>query len=327
MRLFVFPWSRLPCIFPFPVCTNVPCVPHDIVFPIMSHADVAESECFPLGAPLHAVVPVAFSAESNVSSRWRETTMESKCELIQPLLSEQRRELIQPHLSEHRWYRCFIVGTCELRRLLLSEQRRLRCCNNKYRGKCALGWSGNGGTREQRALAGLSAAAHVPSSGSTMTGPACSFFSSSDAPVCASLIWAASAKSSPLMHAGTDDRAMTEFIEKRVKDNHLRSVASFFVALRPPVSRLTQATNVQIGSMLPASASFGLSRVSQGRYRRKRGKFVACEARGDTCRRGAALGRHSWERQSVCWQRLWTASLHFHRKFMQSFFCVGGGVN
>ena len=45
-----------------------------------------------------------------------------KCQLIQPLLSDQRRELI----SEHRRYRCFSVGTCELRRLFLSEHRLLR---------------------------------------------------------------------------------------------------------------------------------------------------------------------------------------------------------
>ena len=138
--------------------------------------------------------------------------MEPKYELIQ-LLSDQRRELIQPLLSEHRRYRCFGVGACDLRRLFLSEHRRLRRCNDGYRGKCALGWSRSDGKREQRALAGLSVAARVSSLGSTIKGPApCSFPSSSDAPVCASLVRAASAKSSPPMHA-------------RVIDNHPRSIA------------------------------------------------------------------------------------------------------
>ena len=82
-----------------------------------------------------------------------------KCELTQSLLADQRRELIQPLLSEHRRYPCFNVGTRELRRLFLSEHRRFRRCNDGYRGKCALGWSGNDGKREQRALAGLSVAA------------------------------------------------------------------------------------------------------------------------------------------------------------------------
>ena len=83
-------------------------------------------------------------------------------------------------------------------------------CNDGYRGKCALGWSGNDGKREQRALADLSAAAQVSTLGSSLTGPACSFPSSSDASVSASLVRAASAKSSPLMHA-------------LVADNHPRS--------------------------------------------------------------------------------------------------------
>ena len=101
----------------------------------------------------------------------------------------------KPLLSEHCRYRCFNVGTCDFRRLFLSEHRRLRRCNDGYRGKCALGWSRNDGKREQRALAGLSVAARVSSLGSTIKGPApCSFPSSSDAPVCASLVRAASAK-------------------------------------------------------------------------------------------------------------------------------------
>ena len=156
---------------------------------------------------------------------------------------------------------------------------------------------GNDGRREQRALVGLSAAAHVASSESTMTGSACSF------PVCASLVWAASAKSSPLMHARTDDRATTKFTEKRFKDNHLRSrhwpsdrcprtegnamVRCICCRCRSPTSqpphpRGLAVANVQLGSMLPASASFGLSRVSQGHHHRMRTRCLACEARVDT---------------------------------------------
>ena len=104
------------------------------------------------------VVPAASTTESNVCSGCEEATMEPKCELTQSLLADQRRELIQPLLSEHRRYPCFNVGTRELRRLILSEHRRFRRCNDGYRGKCALGWSGNDGKREQRALAGLSVA-------------------------------------------------------------------------------------------------------------------------------------------------------------------------
>ena len=114
----------------------------------------------------------------------RQRQWSRSCEHIQSLLSGQRRELIQPLLSEYRW---------------------LRRCNDGKQGKCALGWSGNDAKREERALAGLPAAAHVSSLGSTMTGPACSFPSSSDAPVCASLVRDASAKSSPLLHARTDN--------------------------------------------------------------------------------------------------------------------------
>ena len=42
-----------------------------------------------------------------------------------------------------------------------------------------------------------------------MTGLAGSFPSSSDAPVCASLVWAAFAKSGLFAHACEDDQAMT----------------------------------------------------------------------------------------------------------------------
>ena len=66
--------------------------------------------------------------------------------------------------------------------------------------------------REARAASSRrssSAAARVPGLGSTMTGLVCSARSSSDAPVCASLERAASAKCSPLL--------------ARVADNHQRS--------------------------------------------------------------------------------------------------------
>ena len=48
LRLFVCPWLRLPWILLFLVCTNASCAPHDIVFPMVSYADVVESVCFPL---------------------------------------------------------------------------------------------------------------------------------------------------------------------------------------------------------------------------------------------------------------------------------------
>ena len=293
--------------------------PHDIVFPMLSHTGVAEIEYFSLGVPFDAVVPAASTAESNVCSGWEAATVEPKCGLIQPLLSDQRRELIQPVLSAHRQYRCCNVGTCELRCLFLKEHRRLRRCNAGYRGTCALGWSGNDGKRDQRALAGLSAAAHVPSLGSTMTGPACSFPSSSEAPVCASLVRAAHAKSSPLTQARTSDRAMVTFIEKRVKDNHLgsrlwtsaRCPRTQRSCQRPPHPRGLRSHR-RLSSMSPARASFGLLRVSQGPYHRMCTKCLACEARVDTCPRGVALGCHFWDRppESVRRQRHWTASLH-----------------
>ena len=110
-------WLRLPWILPFLVCTNAPCAQHDIVFPTVSHADVVESECFPMGVPFDAVVIAASNAESKISSGREAVPVETK------------RQLIQPLLTEHRWYR-FNVGTCELvwslRHLLLSEHRRLR---------------------------------------------------------------------------------------------------------------------------------------------------------------------------------------------------------
>ena len=113
LRLFVCAWLRLPWILPLCVCTNALCAPHDIVFPMLSHASVAEIEYFPLGVPFDAVVPATSTAESNVCSLWEAATMEPKRELIQPLHSDQ------PLLSEHRQYRCFNVGPCELRRLFL----------------------------------------------------------------------------------------------------------------------------------------------------------------------------------------------------------------
>ena len=76
-----------------------------------------------------------------------------------------------------------------------------------------------------RALADLSAAAHVSSLRSTMTGPACSPRSSSDAPVCASL-----PPQSPVL-------------SRRVTDNHQRrslssDTATVPTAATPPTHRL-----------------------------------------------------------------------------------------
>ena len=171
-------------------------------------------------------------------------TMEPKCELIQLLLPDQRRER-----SRHR---CFNVGTCELRRSSITEFQWLRRCHDGHGGKCALGWSGDDGKREQRAPADLSAAAHVSSLGSTMTGPACSARSSSGAPVCASLVRAASTKTSPLMHA-------------RVADNHQRSRQRLHP--RPPHPR-GLGPHRRLGSMSP---------VSPGRHYRMRTKCLASE--------------------------------------------------
>ena len=55
---------------------------------MMSHAGVVECERFPQGVPSGTAVMAAFTAESNVSSGWEAATMETKRELIQPLLSE-----------------------------------------------------------------------------------------------------------------------------------------------------------------------------------------------------------------------------------------------
>ena len=73
--------------------------------------------------------PAALPAASSVCRGWA-ATKEPKCELIQLLLPDQRREL--------RRHRCFNVGTCELRRSSHTEFQRLRRCNGGHRGKCAL---------------------------------------------------------------------------------------------------------------------------------------------------------------------------------------------
>ena len=59
LRLFVCAWLRLPWILPLNVCMNAPCAPLDIVFPMLSHAGVAEIEYFPLSVLLNAAVPDA----------------------------------------------------------------------------------------------------------------------------------------------------------------------------------------------------------------------------------------------------------------------------
>ena len=196
------------------------------------------------------------------------------------LLPDQRREIIQPLASEHRRYRCFNVGTCELRRFSLTEFQRLRRCNDGCRGKCALGWSGDDGKREQLPPADLSVAAHVSSLGSTMTGPACSAPSSSDAPVCASLVRVAFAKSGPLLHA-------------RVTDTYQRS-RLWTRARYPRTQRLCRR---------PPHPRWGHTADS-----------AACRQslQADTCPSGGTLERHTRERlpDSPCRHRLWTALLH-----------------
>ena len=154
--------------------------------------------------------------------------------------------------------------------------------------------------RETRAA--LSVAARVSSAGNTMTGLTCSFPSSSDAPVCASLVWVASAKSSLLVRARADDRAMTTSMEKRAKDNHPRSRhwpsarcprkqdfywrLSMLLAYQSAASprglqpHCLEATNVRLSSMFPASV--GLSRVSHGWYHRLCTECLAHEVHVDT---------------------------------------------
>ena len=107
----------------------------------------------------------------------------------------------------------------------------------------------------------------------TMTGPACSFRSSSDAPICASLLRAASAKSSPLMHAW-------------VTDNHPWTCAGCPSTQRPyrrPPHPRGLRPHRRFNSMSPARASFGLLRFSQGRHHRMLTKCLACEACVHTC--------------------------------------------
>ena len=122
--------------------------------------------------------------------------------------------------SEQLRYRCFNVGTCELRRLSHTKFQRLRRCNDGHRGKCALGWSGDDGKREQRLPRRSFSCSPCSSLGSTMTGPACSARSSSDAPVCASLVRAASAKSSPLLPGLASESCVDTFLRSVTLRRH-----------------------------------------------------------------------------------------------------------
>ena len=154
--------------------------------------------------PFDAVVKAAYTTESNVSSGREAVPMVRK------------RELMQPLLSEHRWYRRFNVGTCELRRVPLSEHLPLRCCNDGYRGRRAVGWPGDDGRREQRALAALSVAAGVSRT--------CVRFSVLQVmPQPARRWYGLSPQSPAFSYARADDRAMTTSVKKRVKDIHPRS--------------------------------------------------------------------------------------------------------
>ena len=230
LRLFVFPWLCTPKILPFLVCTKAFCAPHDFVSPMMSHAGVVECERFPLGVPSDAGVIAAFTRQ------WRRSVSSS---------SRSSRSSPERNLRE-------LVRS--QRRLLLSEHRRPRRCNGSCRGKRGLCWPGDDGRREQRALAILSAEPHVSSAGRTMTGLACSFPSSSDAPVC--VAGTGCLRKVQSSHARPDDRAMTTFFEKRVKITRAAAIGPVLavpvngnrtgampqlavVALRIPVSRLT----------------------------------------------------------------------------------------
>ena len=54
VRLSVVALALDPAVF---LCArNGPYAPHDIVFPMVSYADVVESVCFPLGVPFDVVV-------------------------------------------------------------------------------------------------------------------------------------------------------------------------------------------------------------------------------------------------------------------------------
>ena len=299
LRLFVCAWLRLPWILPLHVCTNAPCAPHDIVSPMLSHAGAAENEYFPLGVSFDALVPAASTAESNVCSGWEATTKEPKCELIQPLLSEHRR--YDASMSElPSSDACFSQNADGSNVAMTDIEESVLSAGQGVTGSVS------------SELLPVFQLLMFPVLGSTMTRPACRFPSSSDAPDCASLARAASAKSSLPTHARTNDRATVTFIDKRVKDDHPRT--RLWTSARcprtqkpyrwPPHPRGLRPHR-RLSSMSPARASFGQLRVSQGRYHRVRTKCLACEARVDSC------PSHFWERlpESVRRQRLWTASL------------------
>ena len=67
-------------------------------WPVEAQTQYRRFSRFSRGVPFDAVVPAASTAASNVCRRCEATTMEPKCELIQLLYSDQRRELIQPPL-------------------------------------------------------------------------------------------------------------------------------------------------------------------------------------------------------------------------------------
>ena len=174
--------------------------------------------------------PPALPAASSVCRGYVATTKEPRRELFQRLLPDQRREL--------RRHKCFNVGTFELRCSSHTELQRLRRCSGGHRGTCALGWSG-----ELRASAKFPDAARVSSVGSTMTGSA---RSSSDAPVCASLERAASAKSSPLLLAWVADNRQCSGLRAAAPSPSQR------LDRRPPRLR-EQELHRRVSSMLSVS--------------------------------------------------------------------------
>ena len=114
----------------------------------------------------------------------------------------------------------------------------------------------DGWKREQRPSADLSVATHVSSLGNAMTGPACNARSSRDAPVCASLARAASAKSRLLLHAWVTNNPPAQ----------------------PPSERCSLSPHTATAPMAATPA-----RSAPDRHHRMRTEFLASETCLSTC--------------------------------------------
>ena len=194
------------------------------------------------------------------------------------------------------------------RRLLLSEHRRLRRCNGSCRGKRGLCWPGDDRRREQRALAILLAKSHVSSAGRTMTGLACSFPSSSDAPVC--VAGTGCLRKIQSSHARPCGRPSHDDVLRETGQNHpcsrhwpsarcLRKQEPYWCdasaccrcpshTSHPPHPRRVQpccraVTNVQLSSMPPVGVSSGLAQTELCRY-----LLLQKSSNLDACRMGAS---------------------------------------